>query len=95
VVDVTLLTPGGMRTAFFDGREEQYRPPDDLELSPPGEVADAVVFALTAPSERRGPRARRHGRRGDLVALTRRCMSVAFIAWSGVEPADLALDPVG
>lgn len=49
-VGVTLLTPGGMRTNFFDGRDEQYRPPEDLQLSPPEEVADAVVFALTAPA---------------------------------------------
>jgi NAD(P)-dependent dehydrogenase (short-subunit alcohol dehydrogenase family) len=48
-VGVTLLTPGGMRTRFFDDRDEQYRPPDELQLSPPQEVADAVVFALTAP----------------------------------------------
>ena len=25
-VGVTLLVPGGMSTAFFDGRPEQYRP---------------------------------------------------------------------
>jgi NAD(P)-dependent dehydrogenase (short-subunit alcohol dehydrogenase family) len=49
-VGVTLLTPGGMRTRFFDGRDEQYRPPDGLQLSPPEEVAEAVLFALTAPS---------------------------------------------
>jgi NAD(P)-dependent dehydrogenase (short-subunit alcohol dehydrogenase family) len=49
-VGVTLLTPGGMRTNFFDGRDERYRPPDELKLSPPDEVAEAVVFALTAPS---------------------------------------------
>jgi NAD(P)-dependent dehydrogenase (short-subunit alcohol dehydrogenase family) len=49
-VSVTLLTPGGMRTRFFDGRDEQYRPPDQLQLSPPEEVADAIVFALTSPS---------------------------------------------
>jgi len=49
-VGVTLLTPGGMRTRFFEGRDEQYRPPEGLQLSPPEEVAEAVVFALTAPS---------------------------------------------
>jgi NAD(P)-dependent dehydrogenase (short-subunit alcohol dehydrogenase family) len=48
-VGVTLLTPGGMRTSFFDGRDAQYRPPDELALSPPDEVAEAVVFALAAP----------------------------------------------
>lgn len=48
-VGVTLLMPGGMRTAFFDGREEQYRPAPDAKLAPPEEVAEAVVFALTRP----------------------------------------------
>ena len=48
-VGVTMLVPGGMRTAFFDGRPEQYRPGEDAQLSPPGEVAAAVVFALTRP----------------------------------------------
>jgi NAD(P)-dependent dehydrogenase (short-subunit alcohol dehydrogenase family) len=48
-VGVTLLVPGGMETAFFDGRRERYRPPADARLAPPAEVADAVVFALTRP----------------------------------------------
>jgi NAD(P)-dependent dehydrogenase (short-subunit alcohol dehydrogenase family) len=48
-IGVTLLIPGGMSTAFFDTREEQYRPPPDAALSPPSEVADAVVYALTRP----------------------------------------------
>jgi len=48
-VGVTLLTPGGMDTAFFDGRDEKYKPPPDAELSPPREVAEAVVFALSRP----------------------------------------------
>ena len=48
-VGVTLLTPGGMRTAFFDGREEQYKPPPGAQLAPPEEVAQAVVFALSRP----------------------------------------------
>jgi len=46
---VTLLVPGGMQTAFFDDRPEQYRPGPDAQLSPPGEVAEAVLFALTRP----------------------------------------------
>ena len=49
-VGVTLLVPGGMRTAFFDGRDEQYRPPADAELNDPGDVAAAVLFALSQPS---------------------------------------------
>jgi NAD(P)-dependent dehydrogenase (short-subunit alcohol dehydrogenase family) len=48
-VGVTLLTPGGMDTAFFDGREERYKPPPGAKLSPPEEVAEAVVFALSRP----------------------------------------------
>ena len=49
-VGVTLLVPGGMRTAFFDGREERFRPPPDLELNAPERVADAVLFALRQPA---------------------------------------------
>jgi NADP-dependent 3-hydroxy acid dehydrogenase YdfG len=48
-VGVTLLTPGGMRTPFFDGREEQYRPGDDAPLADPDAIADAVVWALSVP----------------------------------------------
>jgi NAD(P)-dependent dehydrogenase (short-subunit alcohol dehydrogenase family) len=48
-VGVTLLVPGGMDTAFFDGRTEQYKPGPDAQLNDPAEVADAVVYALTRP----------------------------------------------
>ena len=48
-VGVTCLVPGGMQTAFFDGRDEQYKPPPDAALAPPDRVAEAVVFALTRP----------------------------------------------
>jgi NAD(P)-dependent dehydrogenase (short-subunit alcohol dehydrogenase family) len=48
-VAVTLLIPGGMRTPFFDGREERYRPAPDARLADPEHVAKAVVFALTRP----------------------------------------------
>lgn len=48
-IGVTLLIPGGMQTAFFDGREEKYKPPPDAVLAPPEEVAAAVVFALRRP----------------------------------------------
>jgi NAD(P)-dependent dehydrogenase (short-subunit alcohol dehydrogenase family) len=48
-IGVTLLMPGGMETAFFDGREEKYKPPPDAKLAPPEEVAEAVLFALTRP----------------------------------------------
>jgi NAD(P)-dependent dehydrogenase (short-subunit alcohol dehydrogenase family) len=49
-VGVTLLIPGGMETHFFDSREDKYKPPPDMALAPPSEVADAVVFALTRPA---------------------------------------------
>ncbi|MEA2315999.1 MAG: hypothetical protein QOD44_188 [Solirubrobacteraceae bacterium] len=50
-VGVTLLVPGGMRTAFFDGRTEQYKPGPDAKLAPPEEIAAGVVFALSRPPE--------------------------------------------
>jgi NAD(P)-dependent dehydrogenase (short-subunit alcohol dehydrogenase family) len=50
-VGVTLLIPGGMQTAFFDGRTEQYKPPPDAKLAPPQEIAAGVVFALSRPPE--------------------------------------------
>jgi NAD(P)-dependent dehydrogenase (short-subunit alcohol dehydrogenase family) len=48
-VGVTLLIPGGMHTAFFDGRTEQYKPPADAKLNRPEDVAATVVFALRQP----------------------------------------------
>ncbi len=48
-VGVTLLIPGGMHTAFFDSRAEQYKPPPDAKLNQPDDVAAAVVFALEQP----------------------------------------------
>jgi NAD(P)-dependent dehydrogenase (short-subunit alcohol dehydrogenase family) len=50
-IGVTLLMPGGMQTAFFDGRPEQYKPGPDAQLAAPSEVAEAVLFALTRPPE--------------------------------------------
>ncbi|MFJ5619350.1 SDR family oxidoreductase [Micromonospora sp. NPDC093243] len=48
-VNVTLLIPGGMRTAFFDERDEQYRPGPDASLNDPADSAAAVMFALAQP----------------------------------------------
>ncbi|MEU4641971.1 SDR family oxidoreductase [Micromonospora sp. NPDC023814] len=48
-VNVTLLIPGGMRTAFFDDRDPQYRPGPDANLNDPADTAAAVMFALTQP----------------------------------------------
>ncbi|MFI0424677.1 SDR family oxidoreductase [Spongiactinospora sp. 9N601] len=49
-VGVTLLIPGGMRTPFFDGRDEQYRPGPDAGLNQPEDVAATIVFALGQPA---------------------------------------------
>ncbi len=49
-VGVTLLIPGGMRTAFFAGRDEQYAPGPDASLNDPADVAAAVLVALRQPA---------------------------------------------
>jgi NAD(P)-dependent dehydrogenase (short-subunit alcohol dehydrogenase family) len=49
-IGVTMLVPGGMQTAFFDGRPEEYRPGADAQLNHPEDVARAVVFALQQPA---------------------------------------------
>ncbi|RCG30411.1 SDR family NAD(P)-dependent oxidoreductase [Sphaerisporangium album] len=48
-VGVTLLVPGGMRTPFFDDRDDQYKPGPDADLNSPEDVAATVVFALGMP----------------------------------------------
>jgi NAD(P)-dependent dehydrogenase (short-subunit alcohol dehydrogenase family) len=48
-VGVTLLLPGGMHTAFFDGRPDEYKPAPDARLNRPEDVAEAVLFALRQP----------------------------------------------
>jgi NAD(P)-dependent dehydrogenase (short-subunit alcohol dehydrogenase family) len=48
-VGVTLLVPGGMSTAFFDGRPERYRPGPDARLNDPADVAQAVLTVLRQP----------------------------------------------
>jgi NADP-dependent 3-hydroxy acid dehydrogenase YdfG len=49
-VRVTLLVPGGMHTAFFDDRTEQYRPGPDAKLNRPEDVASTVLVALGQPA---------------------------------------------
>ncbi|MFD0691110.1 SDR family oxidoreductase [Actinomadura fibrosa] len=49
-IGVTMLVPGGMDTAFFDDRTEQYRPGPDAKLNRPEDVAAAVAFALSQPA---------------------------------------------
>lgn len=48
-IGVTLLIPGGMKTTFFDGRDEQYKPGADAQLNDPAQVAAAVMFAVSQP----------------------------------------------
>ncbi|MFH5821530.1 SDR family oxidoreductase [Georgenia sp. AZ-5] len=48
-VGVTCLVPGGMRTAFFDGREERFKPAPDQDLNDPANTAGAVLTALRQP----------------------------------------------
>jgi NADP-dependent 3-hydroxy acid dehydrogenase YdfG len=49
-VGVTLLTPGGMHTPFFDDRDEQYKPPAGASLADPAHIAQAVVWILGRPA---------------------------------------------
>ena len=49
-VNVTLLIPGGMRTRFFDDRDERYKPGADAVLNDPANVAAAILFALGQPA---------------------------------------------
>ncbi|XVQ08365.1 SDR family oxidoreductase [Spirillospora sp. CA-255316] len=49
-IGVTMLVPGGMDTAFFDGRDERYRPGPGAQLNRPEDVAAAVVYALSQPA---------------------------------------------
>jgi NADP-dependent 3-hydroxy acid dehydrogenase YdfG len=48
-IGVTMLVPGGMDTAFFDGRADQYKPSPDAKLNQPEDVAAAVMYALRQP----------------------------------------------
>jgi NAD(P)-dependent dehydrogenase (short-subunit alcohol dehydrogenase family) len=48
-VGVTLLLPGGMQTAFFDDRPEEFKPAPDQHLNRPEDVARTVIFALRQP----------------------------------------------
>ena len=49
-VGVTLPVPGGMHNAFFDERDEQYKPAADARLNRPEDVAQTIVFALRQPA---------------------------------------------
>jgi NAD(P)-dependent dehydrogenase (short-subunit alcohol dehydrogenase family) len=49
-VGVTLIIPGGMRTGFFDDRDQQYKPGPDAVLNDPANVAQAILFVLGQPA---------------------------------------------
>jgi NAD(P)-dependent dehydrogenase (short-subunit alcohol dehydrogenase family) len=49
-VGVTLVVPGGMRTKFFDERDDRYKPGPDAILNDPANVANAVMFAISQPA---------------------------------------------
>lgn len=49
-VGVTMLTPGGMHTSFFDARDEQYKPPADAVLAQPTDVAETIMWVLSRPA---------------------------------------------
>jgi NAD(P)-dependent dehydrogenase (short-subunit alcohol dehydrogenase family) len=49
-VNVTLVVPGGMRTRFFDERDDRYKPGPDAILNDPANVAAAIMFALAQPT---------------------------------------------
>jgi NAD(P)-dependent dehydrogenase (short-subunit alcohol dehydrogenase family) len=49
-IGVTMLIPGGMQTAFFDDRPEEFKPAPDQHLNRPEDVARSVVFALRQPA---------------------------------------------
>ena len=46
---MTLLTPGGMRTPFFDGRDPKYQPSAEAALADPDDVAESVMWVLSRP----------------------------------------------
>jgi NAD(P)-dependent dehydrogenase (short-subunit alcohol dehydrogenase family) len=48
-IGVTTMIPGGMRTRFFDDREDKYKPQDDSRLNDPANVAQAILFVLSQP----------------------------------------------
>lgn len=51
-IRVTTIIPGGMRTHFFDRFVEQGIPmPQEENLQPPENVADAIVYAVRMPPE--------------------------------------------
>jgi NAD(P)-dependent dehydrogenase (short-subunit alcohol dehydrogenase family) len=47
---LTLIEPGAMDTALFEGRDARWMPPDHVKMSP-AVVADAVIFALEQPGD--------------------------------------------
>ncbi|PZF87961.1 short-chain dehydrogenase [Micromonospora deserti] len=48
-INVTLLIPGGMNTAFFNNRDDHYKPGPHAHLNDPADTAAAIMFALSQP----------------------------------------------
>ena len=71
-VGVTLLIPGGMRTAFFDGRTEQYKPGPDADLDDPAEHRGRRADRVAAARRQRDPGNAGDGLRRELLAVTAR-----------------------
>lgn len=46
---VTLVIPGGMRTSFFDGREERFKPGPDADLAAPEDIAELILATFESP----------------------------------------------
>ena len=69
-VGVTLLIPGGMRTAFFDGRTEQYKPGPDADLDDPGQHRRRRVDRVAAAGRQRDQGNVGDGFRRKLLAMT-------------------------
>ena len=68
-VGVTMLIPGGMKTHFFDGRPDNFKPGPDQLLNDPRDVAQTRAVRAPAAARGRAARAGRHARRRAFVAV--------------------------
>ena len=68
-VGVTLLIPGGMRTAFFDERDPQYKPGPDADPQRPRRHRRRHHVRAQPAARLRGPRAGGLRRAGDVVPV--------------------------
>ena len=81
-VGVTLLIPGGMRTAFFDDRDPQYQPGAGRRPQRPGQRRRRGPVRAEPAARLRGPRDGRLRRPGDVVPviLALRALGVGDLA---------------